>query len=1499
MADWQDIPDNNLSTIDLALNAEGASGRFADLVRSVYQQESGSGKNSRTSNAGAVGGMQIKPDTFNSVADDGWDINHPVDNARAGIRYLKTMWDKSGGNPQLAAAGYYGGEGGLDKARRGVAVSDPRNPNAPTTLEYGDQVAARMPRDLSSLADVPAKGKSQPKWEDIPWEDIPETPKKGMANILPSKEDVQKQADYLRGIGETGGQMLSGFLGMIPGGLAGIGSLIAGKTPGEAADVTKKVQDFLTYQPRTQEGKEASQRVSDLFEKALNTGTPIAAEALRAIPGLGTQLFPRTPQGNAAAETAGRAGLEAVANILPLHGAVKAMTEPKNVASPIADSLSKISEGQWQDVEAPAKPAEPVDLGPGAGTADVGQGALFGAQNPYDVAGHVSALEQGRPTTIDTVQGDLFGGKEIKPSDIADQLHEQYNIEKNVREGTEFNENAQQADLFNRPADDVSGVHSTPMRDVATDKPLTKSEYLARLDELSKDPTTSFVKPEDMDAAYQKYVDDFHGVQGNLFNRPTTAAEFADTARAEAAQRIATDHPIVQRLADTVREKQEQVDWLQQNSTDLKALYDATDELTKAQNKQAEVQANLERAVKARSPRLRRQGGSIDTNLATMGLGKLLEKWRNKRAETEVGENQRAPLKNIPGVADRIKDFLPEQRSMDDIRAEARQSPDVNENFLQRAANQLTAGGLYQSLKTGNIVIKKTFEAVSNAVDIANKNIRTVIQDSKNGLAPALRDLSSKEIGELHAKMLEVEGKRTLSSDDLRADGFSEKQVKAYEAYRRASDAAFDAINRARAAAGKEPIDRRLGHVAGVFSGDFRAPVFQIIDGQKVLKMMIGNNTKWGLDRIAAKVAEAHPEWEVGQGEYVGGRSKGVMDKQSDFEKALDFLSQQDGATKQLVQLYHDVMSRDAYNYLNQKKHTLGKKGIEGAEGIKLWKTIEQNGIEGFKAQIKYVENTLKWAEFARVSKELAPMLSDPSINMPNAKSWSQNYLDRAIGVANSDWANGLNSMMDGIAKATGVGPSAIRGVAGATKNVASKLLLGFGNVGFLVTNMIQPVLGLPAMQQLLASRGLKGTYTGGLSAAKSMMDFALGKETKGFDKDMFQYASDHGILSNEIFDHTTQLRRNTPYYINKVAEFGIGSIEEATRGVTFVALSKMLENAGLTKEQGLFEAAHKMTNIVMTDYRHIEMPKVFQDLGPVGHLAANLARYKQNQLSAMSFYAREIQNNGSLRPFGAALGTMVASAGILGLLGFNEMDQLYTYFTSKMDKPDTLSRVVLDNVKNPIFSHGLVSAMTGIDFSQRLGVQDVVPNSIGEAAFPGGSRLVDLAKAGAKVATGGSSMDVKRLAREAAPNSVRGLIDRKFFEDKNGMAVSPSTLEGLYKRNDFDQAVKSIGMSSVKESKEKARVWQERVVDQAYADKRKDALRNILDDMYDKNTINQDAVKKYMDAEGDPSLLAGAITKWKQGSMLSELQRRQLTTAAGNTVNSAKRAQRLGRIEQ
>ncbi len=55
---------SNLDLFNKALAAEGVTGSLAEVARSVYVQESGGGKNTKTSNAGARGGMQIIPGTF-------------------------------------------------------------------------------------------------------------------------------------------------------------------------------------------------------------------------------------------------------------------------------------------------------------------------------------------------------------------------------------------------------------------------------------------------------------------------------------------------------------------------------------------------------------------------------------------------------------------------------------------------------------------------------------------------------------------------------------------------------------------------------------------------------------------------------------------------------------------------------------------------------------------------------------------------------------------------------------------------------------------------------------------------------------------------------------------------------------------------------------------------------------------------------------------------------------------------------------------------------------------------------------------------------------------------------------------------------------------------------------------------------------------------------------------------------------------------------------------
>lgn len=165
-----DMVDDGASLFERAMEAEGVRSPLERaFLQAIHGQESGGKASAKTSNRNAFGAMQILPSTFKSVADPGMDIRNPLDNMRAGIRYARQGLQAAKGDPVLAGAYYYGGPGGMKKLLRGVAVSDPVNKRAPTTLQYGESIAQRMQRILGqriprrTTAPVVAKQEQAPE----------------------------------------------------------------------------------------------------------------------------------------------------------------------------------------------------------------------------------------------------------------------------------------------------------------------------------------------------------------------------------------------------------------------------------------------------------------------------------------------------------------------------------------------------------------------------------------------------------------------------------------------------------------------------------------------------------------------------------------------------------------------------------------------------------------------------------------------------------------------------------------------------------------------------------------------------------------------------------------------------------------------------------------------------------------------------------------------------------------------------------------------------------------------------------------------------------------------------------------------------------------------------------------------------------------------------------------------------------------------------------------
>jgi hypothetical protein len=92
---------------------------------------------SDVSSAGAKGRFQLLPTTFKSVHPDG-NIDNPIDNAKAGIRYLKQGLEKNDGDFKKAAAYYYAGPEWESKVKRTPKKKYGTNPDGTAGISIED-----------------------------------------------------------------------------------------------------------------------------------------------------------------------------------------------------------------------------------------------------------------------------------------------------------------------------------------------------------------------------------------------------------------------------------------------------------------------------------------------------------------------------------------------------------------------------------------------------------------------------------------------------------------------------------------------------------------------------------------------------------------------------------------------------------------------------------------------------------------------------------------------------------------------------------------------------------------------------------------------------------------------------------------------------------------------------------------------------------------------------------------------------------------------------------------------------------------------------------------------------------------------------------------------------------------------------------------------------------------------------------------------------------------
>jgi soluble lytic murein transglycosylase-like protein len=127
--------------------------KLQHIVAAIYGQESGSGANPATSTAGARGGMQIIPSTFNAYAKPGERIDDPADNKAVGERIIADLYRRANGDPGRVAVGYFSGPGNMTPLAFGTPWREDKvDTNGKSTSGYVADVLRRINTLMSASA---------------------------------------------------------------------------------------------------------------------------------------------------------------------------------------------------------------------------------------------------------------------------------------------------------------------------------------------------------------------------------------------------------------------------------------------------------------------------------------------------------------------------------------------------------------------------------------------------------------------------------------------------------------------------------------------------------------------------------------------------------------------------------------------------------------------------------------------------------------------------------------------------------------------------------------------------------------------------------------------------------------------------------------------------------------------------------------------------------------------------------------------------------------------------------------------------------------------------------------------------------------------------------------------------------------------------------------------------------------------------------------------------
>lgn len=741
--------------------------------------------------------------------------------------------------------------------------------------------------------------------------------------------------------------------------------------------------------------------------------------------------------------------------------------------------------------------------------------------------------------------------------------------------------------------------------------------------------------------------------------------------------------------------------------------------------------------------------------------------------------------------------------------------------------NSLQSGISLTALKTKSVILQTVGRIFQNARKRANLTIEQNIVPIEHSLRNLIASGESQSVWEVFKR--EMFNERRYTPEELKSV-LSEKGVDFYNKLRSAFDLALEKQNEVRVARGKQALAPLDAYLSSRWVGNFAA---EVRDSHGKLLWVIRETSKLKLAKAKAYIEANYPTAVVSDTRIIESASA-KSDLSTAYDTFVKVMGKDDPRVQEIRSLLEEMDKNEGWSALAQSKHFEEKGNIRGFAGDRPWRNQQKEAISGFQQQFEYLKNAFKWSELNSAVDKVQPILKDTEIKNKSALSFSRDYIKNNLGMSDKAWVRGLENSISSL---LGVSPSALYGVLGVSKSVFYLQRLAF-SLGFSTANTIQFAYTIPS-HALLTGEGyshdpVKTTLRSGSDSAKILAYVAglktgesgkhLDKQMTPFCKAMLQYMQANGVIRVSPLDEVRDLSR--PQFVHDIENVAGKTMtipEQIARTTAFTSFSHHLAQSGkFTDALSLFQKAQELTDAFMVSYEREERPMMFNQFGLLGEALSTLQTFKFNYFNQLGLYY-DAALKGNSTPLIYFMGVQMALGGVLGLPFMQEIEDIWEFAKKHLMSARLYNQVkdispkafILENTL-PMVSHGLLSDVTGVNFSSRFDAGNVVDFGL-SPLFP---NIADQLKQVSKIANAvadPTAENVEGAIIGSLPPTLAGAFETTTdtFKNNLGLPVSVNNpTQAIYPRNESDTLKKSLGLTSLDESRYNEAIFRQRAME-------------------------------------------------------------------------------------